>query len=252
MRKRILAGNWKMHKTTQDLEGFLAPFMEASGFQKDSQVEVLLAPPFTLLAAAKEIATPHGIQIGAQNCHEAPEGAFTGEVSIPMLKDLSIDFALIGHSERRQYYGETNKAVASKVAACLQNNLRPILCVGESREERESGLTEKVLETQVGHVLEMVQDLGNMVIAYEPVWAIGTGLTATNEEAEKAHKFIRSLVAKKDAAKAASMPILYGGSAKPANIEGLLKQENVDGALVGGASLKPQDFGAMVASALKG
>lgn len=237
-----------MHKSQAELEEFLQTFMNVSSYTKSPELEAIVCPPFTMLEKAQEMFSAKGISVAAQNCHEKPSGAYTGEVAISMLKEIGINSVVIGHSERRQYYGETDESVAAKVVACLEAEVRPIVCVGETKEERESNQTEKVLETQMGAVLEAVSDLKDMIIAYEPVWAIGTGLTATKEEAEAAHKFIRGLVRAKDPSAADKVSILYGGSVKPGNISSLIEQENVDGALIGGASLNPEDFGTIVAT----
>ena len=244
-RKILLAGNWKMHKTNEELAGFFTAFPAGS-----DQVEVLFGVPFTLLARARELTAAGGIIIAAQNVHWEASGAFTGEVSVPMLKDIGIGAAIVGHSERRQYFGDTDETVAKRAAACLAGGITPIVCIGETLADREAGRTDKVLESQMQAVFAAIQDPGDMVIAYEPVWAIGTGLTATNEQAQAAHRHVRGLFAGAYGEQAAgAVRILYGGSAKPGNIGGLLDQEDIDGGLVGGASLKAEDFGAMLKAA---
>lgn len=248
MRVKLLAGNWKMNKTSADLEPFFAGL--GGGFAAD-RVEVMIAAPFTLLAATRALAEPRGIRVAAQNVHWEPSGAFTGEVSLPMLKDIGVSATLIGHSERRQYFAETDQTVAKKVGAALGAGVMPIVCVGETLEERERNETDRVVRRQVLAALEGLDAARDLVIAYEPVWAIGTGRTATNAQAQEVHAHIRKIVGERlGAAAAESMRILYGGSANPGNIHGLLAERDIDGALVGGASLKAADFRAMVQAAL--
>lgn len=254
-RKPLLAGNWKMHKLNRELEAFFAAFAQDVGLHSSAQlrsssVDVLFAVPCTLLAEATRQAAPRGIHIAAQNVHWETSGAYTGEISVPMLQEINIASTLIGHSERRQYFGETDATVALKVKATLSAGMMPILCVGESLSERESGSTEQVVRRQLEIALESVQDPGSLVIAYEPVWAIGTGRSATSSQAQEVHAMIRDFLTKKfGQAKSHSMRILYGGSANPQNISDLLAQSDIDGALVGGASLKPGDFAQMVRAA---
>jgi triosephosphate isomerase len=248
MRVKLLAGNWKMNKTSADLEPFFAGL--GGGFPAD-RVEVMIAAPFTLLATARELAEPRGIRVAAQNVHWESSGAFTGEVSLPMLKDIGVSATLIGHSERRQYFAETDQTVSKKVRAALAAGVTPVVCVGETLEERERNETDRVVRRQVLAALEGLDAPRDLVIAYEPVWAIGTGRTATNAQAQEVHAHIRKIVDERfGAAAAESMRILYGGSANPGNIQGLLAERDIDGALVGGASLKAADFGAMVKAAL--
>jgi triosephosphate isomerase (TIM) len=215
----LIAGNWKMFKTPSETEAFCAAFEPPDG------VDVVVCPPYVSLAAA----VAGGLTVFAQNVHWDDEGAYTGEISAPMLKELGVAGSIVGHSERRQHFGETDDAVARRTAHALQSGLRVIACVGELEEERELGRTEDVLRRQVS-VLESHPEL---VIAYEPVWAIGTGKTATPQQAQEAHAFIKALV---------DAPVLYGGSVKPDNAEELLAQPDVDGALVGGASLDVDSF----------
>jgi triosephosphate isomerase len=248
MRVKLLAGNWKMNKSSADLEPFFVGL--GGGFPGD-RVEVMIAAPFTLLAAARKLAEPRGIRIAAQNVHWEPSGAFTGEVSLPMLKDIGVSATLIGHSERRQYFAETDETVSKKLRAALAAGVTPVVCVGETLEERERNETDRVVRRQVLAACEGLDAPRDLVIAYEPVWAIGTGRTATNAQAQEVHAHIRKIVGERFGAPAAgSMRILYGGSANPGNIQGLLAEPDIDGALVGGASLKPVDFGAMVQAAL--
>jgi triosephosphate isomerase len=235
----VLAANWKMHKTVAETEEFLDGFLgPAEGL---GGIEVVVCPPFTALAAAVERARDSGVTISAQTMHEEPSGAFTGEVSAPMLTELGVSGVILGHSERRQYFGETDEALARKLPAALDAGLAPILCVGESEAERDAGETEAVLERQLAADLASVNSgrLGEVVIAYEPIWAIGTGRTATPEQAQEAIAFIRAQL---DPEASDSVRILYGGSVKPDNAAELLSQPDIDGGLVGGASLDPKQF----------
>lgn len=248
MRIKLLAGNWKMHKLSADLEPFFAGLNVE---QPVSRVQVMIAAPYTLLAAAQRLAEPRGIRIAAQNVHWQPNGAYTGEISVSMLKDLGVTATLIGHSERRQYFGETDETVAKKVAAALDGGLLPIVCVGESLAERERGETFSIVNRQVLAAIEGLSDVRELVIAYEPVWAIGTGRNATSTQAQQVHKEIRSVLGRRFGEKVAnSIRILYGGSANPSNIQELLAERDIDGALIGGASLKPVDFRSMIEAAL--
>jgi triosephosphate isomerase (TIM) len=242
MRRQLVAANWKMNKTVGEAEAFLAAM--TGRVSELGGVEVVVCPPYTALAAATAIASGSGIAICAQNVHEEDSGAFTGEVSIPMLADLGVAGAIVGHSERRQLFGETDEALARKVPALLDAGLMAILCCGETEGERDAGETEAVLRRQLEADLAAVaeSDLGRVVIAYEPIWAIGTGRTATPEQAQEACEFIRGLVAERAAGPAAEIRILYGGSVKPDNAAELFALPDVDGGLVGGASLDPGDF----------
>jgi len=226
---KLIAGNWKMFKGPAEAREFCEAFAPPEG------VEAVLCPPFGSLGAA--VASGH--TIFAQNVHWADEGAFTGEVSAPILLELGVAGAIVGHSERREYFGETDETVARRTVAALGHGLRVIACVGESLEERESGQTELVLRVQVEAIRDAVGEHEALVIAYEPVWAIGSGLTATPDQAREAHAFIRGLL---------DVPVLYGGSVKPENAEELLARPHVDGALVGGASLELESFTAICAA----
>ncbi len=250
MRKRIVAGNWKLNGSRGFAQGLLPDV--AAGLPAEG-VDVVVLPPATLLAGLVDAYAGRGIGFGGQDVSEHAEGAFTGEVSAAMLADAGAGFALVGHSERRQYHGEDSGLVARKFAAALAAGLRPILCVGESKEEREAGTTEAVIASQLRPVLELagVEGFANAVVAYEPVWAIGTGLTASPQQAQDVHAFIRSEVASRDAKIGNSLPILYGGSVKPANAAELFAQPDVDGGLIGGASLVAADFMAIVAAAVR-
>ena len=248
-RTPLIAANWKMNKTVGEAEAFLATL--TGRVSEFGAVDVVVCPPYTALAAATGIAAGSGIEICAQNVHEEDSGAFTGEVSIPMLADLGVAGAIVGHSERRQLFGETDEALARKVPALLDAGLLAILCCGETEAERDAEETEAVLERQLVADLADVPDdrLADVVIAYEPIWAIGTGRTATPEQAEEAIGFIRGLIAARDAGAAAATRILYGGSVKPDNAADLFARDDIDGGLVGGASLDPADFAAICAAA---
>jgi triosephosphate isomerase len=246
-RTPYLAANWKMHKTVAEAGEFvdaLLPQIAAT------QSDVVICPPFTALTAVVERRYGTAVKVAAQNMHEEGSGAFTGEVSASMLVELDVEAVVLGHSERRQYFGETDGALARKVPAALAAGLEPILCVGESEEARDGGQTEAVLEQQLQADLANVDDvkLAEVVIAYEPIWAIGTGRTATAEQAQEACAFIRDTLRERGGA-ADAVRILYGGSVKPGNAAELLAQPDIDGALVGGASLDPADFAAIVKAA---
>jgi triosephosphate isomerase len=248
MRKPLLAGNWKMYKTPADTKAFFEKFVPLVA--ASAHAEVAICPPFVAIAAAVEATAGSRVGIGAQDCYWTnKEGAFTGEVSPAMIKAAGCEWVIIGHSERRQFFGETDESVCKKTVAALEAGLRPMVCVGELLEERESGRTNEVLKTQFdGGIAPLTADqFAQIVIAYEPVWAIGTGKVATPEIAEDAHKAIRSLVEAKFGKDAAdAVRILYGGSVKPDNVKGLMAQPDIDGALVGGASLKAEDFAGIV------
>jgi len=252
MRKTIIAGNWKMYKTISEaieLTNGLKRQLHQTNFDS---VDVLICPPFTALSEISEILTDSEIKLGAQNAYWQDEGAFTGEVSPKMLKDAGATFIIIGHSERRQYFGETNQTVNNKLKSVLKSGLTPIICIGEKLEEREKKLTFKVLEDHLINGLKDIspEDALKCIIAYEPVWAIGTGKTATPQQAEEAHKFIRGLLAKLySEAASEAIRLQYGGSVKPGNITELMQQANIDGALVGGASLAVESFAAIVKNA---
>jgi len=250
-RTPFIAGNWKMHKTVSEAEAFIAallPRVAAVG-----GVEIGICPPFLALQALVDSTRGSQVEIYAQTMYEADAGAFTGEVSALMLAEIDVHGVVLGHSERRQLFGETDKALAQKVPKALAAGLTPIFCVGETEEERERGETERKLRRQVLEGLDQVplERLTDVVVAYEPVWAIGTGLTATPEQAQEAVAFVRALLAGLDAGAAERVRILYGGSCKPDNAAELLALPDVDGALVGGASLDPADFAAIVEAAAR-
>jgi len=244
----ILAANWKMHKTIEETERFLADFLPGVA---ESGPEVVICPPFLSLQTAVERCAESRARVSAQNVHEEDNGAFTGEVSPPMLAELGVDGVILGHSERRQYFGESDKALARKVPAALEAGLEPILCIGENEAQRESDETEGILTRQIEADLSQVPEdrLAEVVIAYEPIWAIGTGHTATPEQAQEACALIRGLIEIRSGEAAAAIRILYGGSVKPGNAAELIALPDVDGALVGGASLDPGDFAAIVEAA---
>jgi triosephosphate isomerase (TIM) len=241
-RKPLVAANWKMHKTVAETEGFLDQFVPAAG--ELGALEVVICPPFVSLAAAAERVRRSPIRVASQNVHEQESGAFTGEVSIPMLVELGVGGSIVGHSERRQLFCETDEALARKVPALLEAGLEPILCIGESETERDAGETEAVLRRQLeADVVDVAAGaLGRVVIAYEPIWAIGTGRTATPEQAQEACAFVRAVVAERDAAAAEAIRVLYGGSVKAGNAAELFSSPDIDGGLVGGASLEPDEF----------
>ena len=241
MRKPIIAGNWKMHKTIAEALEFVNDVKDRVDNDK---VEAVICAPFTLLKDLKEATKGTNIKIGAQNMHFEEKGAFTGEISPLMLKELDMDYVVIGHSERRQYFNETNETINKKVLKALEVGIDPILCVGETLEEREAGNTKDVCKVQVEKALENVskEDLAKVVIAYEPVWAIGTGKTATSEDANDVIAYIREVVANLYGELANEVRIQYGGSVKPSNVAEIMNQSDIDGALVGGASLEANDY----------
>jgi triosephosphate isomerase len=246
-RTPYLAANWKMHKTVAEAASFVDALLPRIAATRH---DVVICPPFLALSEVVERSRGSAVRVAAQNMHEDDAGAFTGEVSAPMLQEFDLDAVLLGHSERRQLFGETDAALARKVPAALAAGLEPILCVGESEEARDAGQTEAVLEAQLQADLAAVEGsaLAAVVVAYEPIWAIGTGRTATPEQAEEAIAFIRDVLRQRGAA-ADEVRILYGGSVKPANASELLGRPEIDGALVGGASLDPEDFAAIVEAA---
>lgn len=246
MKNKFIAGNWKMNKTVAETRQFIRELIPLVAGVKN---RVALCVPYTDLAAAVEETKGTNIAVGAQNVHWAESGAFTGEISVAMLKEIGVEYVVIGHSERRQYFGETDETVLKRTLAALGGGLKPIVCVGETLAERESGKTRDVLARQISEGLKDVSapDIGSVVIAYEPVWAIGTGKTATNDEANEAIGFIRSLLAEKYGKDAADgVYIQYGGSMNEKNAEALLSMSEIDGGLIGGASLVPQKFEAII------
>ena len=251
LRKAVIAGNWKMNKTPAETTALIN---EMKPLVADADCDVVICAPFVDLQAALDAAEGSNIKIGAENCHWAESGAFTGEVSAPMLKAMGVPYVIIGHSERRQYFGETDETVNKRVRAALDNGLTVILCVGEVLEEREQGVTFEIVGKQTKVALQGVtaDELKNVIIAYEPVWAIGTGKTATADQADEANGYIRQVIADlygKDAADA--FVVQYGGSMNAKNADELVAKENVDGGLIGGASLKAEDFSIIVKAASK-
>jgi triosephosphate isomerase len=250
IRKKLIAGNWKMNKTSADAVALAKDIVFAAGAQAD--VDVVVCPPFTALEGVATAIDGSLVKMGAQNMHFEASGAFTGEISAPMLRALFATHVILGHSERRSLFAETDAFVNKKVLAALKHQLRPILCVGESLAEREAGATLKVVQTQIEGSLEGVsKELAtNLVLAYEPVWAIGTGKVATAEQAQEVHGFIRGLLTKLFGEPAAQrIRILYGGSMKPANAAELLAQKDIDGGLIGGASLEARTFVELIKAA---
>ncbi len=244
MRKPIIAGNWKMNMTPSQgvkLVEELKPLVSGA------DCDVVVCVPATDIYAVGQAVKGSNIHLGAQNVHFAESGAYTGEISADMLKELGVEYVVIGHSERRQYFGETDETVNKRTLTAIAKGLIPIVCVGETLEQRESGETEKVLERQIKVGLNGIDDLNKIVIAYEPVWAIGTGKTATSEQANETIGFIRKTLAENFCKKCASeVRIQYGGSMKPGNAKELMAMEEIDGGLIGGASLKAADFAAIV------
>jgi len=246
-RRPLIAGNWKMYKTPQEAADTAKQLVEQ--VREVADVDIMIAPPFTALESVSRVIKNSPVALGAQNLYWEDEGAYTGEISAPMLKSAGCQYAIIGHSERRQYFGETDKTVNQKIQAAIQVGLKPVFCIGETEQEREAEQTLSVLDKQVKKGLERLlpEQLDTLIIAYEPVWAIGTGKTATEDQAQEVHQFIRSLIEKSfgnDLSK--SIRILYGGSVKPDNILNLMAMPDIDGALVGGASLSADSFSRII------
>ena len=241
MRKTIVAGNWKMNASKDSVDNLIKDLL--TGMDGITS-EVLVCAPFPYLAQVELLIQGSKVMLGAQNLNTNSSGAYTGEVSADMIKDFGARHVIVGHSERRSLYGETSAMVAEKTKAALNAGLTPLLCIGESIEQRDSGNTEAVIEKQLSAVIELVgiEAFNQIIIAYEPVWAIGTGVTATPEQAQEAHLFIRSLLAKNDESVAKETPILYGGSMNASNASELISCADIDGGLIGGAALKAEDF----------
>jgi triosephosphate isomerase (TIM) len=248
-RTPFIAGNWKMNKTVAEAEAYIQALLPQVATADG--VDVAICPAFTALEAMVDSARGSRVRVFAQTMHEADEGAFTGEVSAPMLSEIDVQGVILGHSERRQYFNETDRSLQQKVPRALEAGLTPILCVGETEDERDDGVTERKLRHQVQEGLEKVpaERLSEVVIAYEPIWAIGTGRVATPEQAQEAIAFVRALVEDRDKAGGGEVRILYGGSCTPENAPELLALPDVDGALVGGASLDPGSFAQIVEAA---
>lgn len=245
MRKWIVAGNWKMHNTIAESIALARAIKE--GFSGSANGEVVVAPPFTALSAVGDALKGSAVRLAAQNMYSEDKGAFTGEISPVMLKDAGCACVIIGHSERRKFFSETDDGVNAKVKKALAAGLKPIVCVGETDEERVQGVTQSVVGRQVRGALAGVEKLDDVVIAYEPVWAIGTGKVATSAQAEEVHAFVRGLIRELYGAAAEELRILYGGSVTKDNVAELAAMEDIDGALVGGASLKPDGFLGIIA-----
>lgn len=252
-RKPLIAGNWKMNKSRSDLQEYFVSYFAALGenLQKVlDNIDVMFAPPAIFLSDCKQLTSEKNIKLGIQNLFFEKSGAFTGEHSIGMAKDFDVSFPIVGHSERRQFFGESDEIIGKKVSACLEHGLKPILCVGETLEERKEQKTHLVIEKQIKLALSGLGNCEGLVVAYEPVWAIGTGLSATSKEAQDVHGFIREMMSGLFGGKVAEkVRILYGGSVSPINARELLEQHDIDGALVGGASLRPLDFAQITMSA---
>lgn len=251
LRKAVIAGNWKMNKTRPEAKALIE---ELKPLVAGASCDVVICVPYTNLETALEATKGTNIKVGAENCHWAASGAFTAEISAEMLKEMGVPYVVIGHSERRQFFGETDVTVNKRVRAALDAGLTAILCVGELLEQREQGITEEICALQTKIALQGVSEaeLANIIIAYEPVWAIGTGKTATAEQANEVNGIIRGVVAKLYTEKAAqAMTVQYGGSMNAANADELLGKEHVDGGLIGGASLKAADFAVIVKAASK-
>ena len=252
LRQAVIAGNWKMNKTRPEAKALIE---ELKPMVADAKAGVVICVPFTNLETALEATKGSNIKVGAENCHWAKSGAFTGEISAPMLAEMGVEYVVLGHSERRQYFGETDVTVNRRVRAALDAGLKPIICVGETLEHREANITEMVVGVQTKAALEGVtaEELKNIIIAYEPVWAIGTGKTATAEQANEVCKYVRDVVAKLYSKEAADgLTIQYGGSMNAKNAAELVAQPDVDGGLIGGASLKAPDFTEIVRAACQG
>lgn len=242
MRKPLIAGNWKMHGSSSQVKSLLEGIKQGS--HSYQEIEILVCPTFVYLQQAHELLNHSAIQLGAQNLYLGAQGAFTGEIAGAMLKDIGCQYVLIGHSERRTIFQEDLKVISAKFLAALESGLKPILCIGETRAEREKGATESVLRTQLESVIQAagIESFRQAVIAYEPVWAIGTGLTATPQQAQEAHAFIRQLISQINVDIAKTIRILYGGSMKADNAASLLAMPDIDGGLIGGASLDAKSF----------
>lgn len=245
MRRKVIAGNWKMNKSPADVEEFMSAF---STLVENTQNEVILCVPYIDLFTAIEKARGTDIKIGAQNMHYKDNGAFTGEISAKMLQDIGVEYVIIGHSERRQYYNETDETVNLKIKSALEHNLKPIVCVGETLEQREAGITNSFVSEQIRKAFDGIESsmLKNIIVAYEPIWAIGTGKTASSEDANDVCKCIREELKKMYANESENVIIQYGGSVKSSNARELFEMSDVDGGLVGGASLDADEFSKIV------
>jgi len=246
MRKKIIAGNWKMNMVLAEATEFVEQCSNYFSEHEISQSVPIICPAFLFVQAAKNISQDY-LKIGAQNVSEHEKGAFTGEISAAMLASIPVDYCIIGHSERRKLYHETDSIVNKKLLQLLSHKIKPIICVGETLEEREAGITKRIITSQLNGAFENINITSEMIIAYEPVWAIGTGKTATPEQAQEIHSFIRNWLSNNtEKGLAEQIHILYGGSVKPANIKSLLQQDDIDGGLIGGAALKYSSFIEMI------
>ena len=245
MRRKVIAGNWKMNKSPKDVEEFMERF---PGLVSDTENEVILCVPFIDLCKAVKLSKGTNVKIGAQNMHFKDSGAYTGEISPKMLNDLNVEYVIIGHSERREYFNETDETVNLKIKAALTHDLKPIVCVGETLEQREAGITKEFVTGQVRNALKEIteDELKKIIIAYEPIWAIGTGKTASKEDANEVCKWIREELRALYGDVADEIIIQYGGSVKSSNAKDLVEMSDIDGGLVGGASLEPEEFSKIV------
>ena len=245
MRRKVIAGNWKMNKSPKDVEEFMEKF---PGLVSDTENEVILCVPFIDLCKAVKLSKGTNVKIGAQNMHFKDSGAYTGEISPKMLNDLNVEYVIIGHSERREYFNETDETVNLKIKAALTHDLKPIVCVGETLEQREAGITKEFVTGQVRNALKEIteDELKKIIIAYEPIWAIGTGKTASKEDANEVCKWIREELRALYGDVADEIIIQYGGSVKSSNAKDLFEMSDIDGGLVGGASLEPEEFSKIV------
>ena len=245
MRRKVIAGNWKMNKSPKDVEEFMESF---PGLVSDTKNEVILCVPFIDLCKAVKLSKGTNVKIGAQNMHFKDSGAYTGEISPKMLNDLNVEYVIIGHSERREYFNETDETVNLKIKAALTHDLKPIVCVGETLEQREAGITKEFVTGQVRNALKEIteDELKKIIIAYEPIWAIGTGKTASKEDANEVCKWIREELRALYGDVADEIIIQYGGSVKSSNAKDLFEMSDIDGGLVGGASLEPEEFSKIV------
>lgn len=246
-RRPLIAGNWKMYKTGEEAVDFVNAIKESIADVSD--VDIMIAPPFTALTQVSMATQGSPIGLGAQNLYWEREGAYTGEISAPMLKSAGCQYVIIGHSERRQYFGETDQSINRKIEAAAAADLIPVFCIGETETQRDAGETFSILDKQIKNGLKGLfsENLKSLIVAYEPVWAIGTGKTATKEQAQEVHAYVRDWFAKQfDPEFSQGLRILYGGSVKPANVKDLMAMEDIDGALVGGASLDPDSFSQLV------
>lgn len=247
MRDLIIAGNWKMNKAFSETEEFLLELTKQTDDKQLNDVKIIICPPSLYFEICSDFTQDREISIGAQNVSEHEFGAYTGEISAPMLSSMDLDNCIVGHSERRKYFAESDKIVNSKIKSLLEYDIDPIVCIGESLSQREKGITKDVIQQQLSGTFKDIDLNSNIIIAYEPIWAIGTGKTASSKQAQEIHKFIRNWIKKEYSNKVAEeVHILYGGSMKPHNIEELIKQPDIDGGLIGGASLVTEKFNKMI------